>query len=163
HNVVLPTRNTSKCEYAVTIFDLIPTVFEKEYAKQWSASSMADYHDRLERLERDFDLFLHISQHTKSDFLRTLNVDHKRNVVTPLGVDSGFRPALFTSATATGDYVLYPGGFDPRKNMERAVEAFADLQSRYGHDRRISSLQLFIVCHSNKASETRLLNHAKKF
>src|SRR5262245_35541327 len=33
HNVVLPTRESSQCKYSVTIFDLIPTVFEKEFAK----------------------------------------------------------------------------------------------------------------------------------
>lgn len=162
-NVVLPTRGSTNCKHAVTIFDLIPTVFEKEYAKQWSAASMADYHDRLNRLERDFDLYLHISQHTKSDFLRILDVKHQRNIVTPLGVDGAFRPSLFPNTSATLDYVLYPGGFDPRKNMERAVEAFADLHSRYGHDPKISSLQLCIVCNSNKASDFSLLNHAKEF
>jgi SAM-dependent methyltransferase len=46
--------------------------------------------------------------------------------------------------------------------MERAVEAFADLHSRYGNDPGVAALHLYIVCHSNKASETRLLNHARK-
>lgn len=162
HNVVLPNRVGINCKYAVTIFDLIPTVFEKQYAKQWPASSIADYQERLKRLEKDFDLYLHISQQTQSDFLKTLNVNHKRNIVTPLGVDSSFRPAFFPDAPAAFNYVLYPGGFDPRKNMERAVEAFADLHSRYGHDPTVSSLQLWIVCHSSKASETRLLAHARR-
>ncbi|MCA1578840.1 MAG: glycosyltransferase [Acidobacteria bacterium] len=160
--VVLPHRSGSKCKYVVTMFDLIPAVMENEYAKQWPAGMLSSYRNKLQRLVTDFDLFLHISHHTKSDTLRLLDVKAKRHVVTQLGVDPAFRPYPFPHAAETTDYVLYPGGFDPRKNMERAVESFAALQRRYGDDPKIAATQLCIVCHSDKVSEARLLNHAKK-
>jgi glycosyltransferase involved in cell wall biosynthesis/SAM-dependent methyltransferase len=160
--VVLPARTGSQCKNAVTIFDLIPAVMEKEYARQWPANVLSSYRDKLKRLESEFDLFLHISHYTHSDCLRVLEVKHKRHVVTPLGVDPAFRPYQFPRVPGQGDYVLYPGGFDPRKNMDRAVESFADLQRRYAHDAKVAATQLGIVCHSDRASETRLLNHARK-
>jgi glycosyltransferase involved in cell wall biosynthesis/SAM-dependent methyltransferase len=161
-NVVLPTRGTRNCEYAVTIFDLIVSVMEKEYSKHWPASSIVSYKNKLKRLEKDFDLYLHISRHTESDFLRTLEVRDKRHVVTPLAVDTSFHPPAFPCLSSAVDYVIYPGGFDPRKNMERAIEAFANLHTRYGGDKRIGSTQLCIVCNCDKTAETRLLNHAEK-
>ena len=44
---------------------------------------------------REFDLFLHISEHTKSDFLKALPGANKQHVVTHLAVDSSFQPPLF--------------------------------------------------------------------
>src|ERR1700752_254047 len=161
-SVVLPARQTNKCKFAVTIFDLIPTVMEAEYAQQWPAAMLASYRNKLKRLERDFDLFLHISHHTRADFLKVLDVAQKQHVVTHLGVNPAFRPYQFPHAADAVDYVIYPGGFDPRKNMDQAVASFADLQQRYAHDPKVSATQLCIVCHTDRASETRLLGHAKK-
>lgn len=161
-NVVLPERQANDCRYAVTIFDLIPAVMKKEYTKQWSAAMLSSYQNKLKRLARDFDLFLHISHHTETDCLRILDVKHKRHVVTQLGVDPSFRPYQFPRVPLSADYVLYPGGFDPRKNMERAIESFADLHRRYGNVPQIAATTLGIVCHCDHASEQRLLNYAAK-
>ena len=162
-NVVLPARQTDACDYAVTIFDLIVLVMEKEYAKHWPPGTLVSYKNKLKRLARDFDLFLHISHHTKSDFVKALPVADKRHVVTPLAVDTAFQPSMFPLTSSTKDYVIYPGGFDPRKNMERAIEGFAKLHEKHGADPGIQSTQLCIVCSSDQASETQLLNHARKF
>jgi len=161
-NVVLPTRQTNSCEFAVTIFDLIIAVMEKDYAKHWPAGTIASYKNKLKRLAEDFDLFLHISYHTKSDFLNTLPVANKRHVVTHLAVDASFQPPLFPITPTTKDYVIYPGGFDPRKNMERAVEGFARLHEKYGAGDGIGVTQLCIVCSADKAGEEQLLNYARK-
>lgn len=161
-SVVLPARPTNNCKFAVTIFDLIPTVMEAEYAQQWPAAMLSSYRNKLKRLEKDFDLFLHISHHTQADFLKTLDVGQKQHVVTHLGVDPTFRPYQFPHGADTVDYVIYPGGFDPRKNMDQAVASFADLQQRYAHDPKVAATQLCIVCHADRASEARLLGQAKK-
>jgi glycosyltransferase involved in cell wall biosynthesis/SAM-dependent methyltransferase len=162
NNVVLPVRQTQSCDFAVTIFDLIITVMENEYAKHWPPASIAAHKSKLKRLERDFDLFLHISNHTKSDFLKTLDVANKRHVVTHLAADSLFRPTPFPGNGAGRNYVVYTGGFDPRKNMERAIEAFAKLQIKYGADELVRSTELCIVCKADKAGESQLLKQAKK-
>ena len=85
HSVILPQRQSRDCAYAATIFDLIVLVMEQEFAKHWPADSLVAYKSKLERLARDFDLFLHISDHTKSDFLKALPVAHKQHVVTHSG------------------------------------------------------------------------------
>jgi glycosyltransferase involved in cell wall biosynthesis/SAM-dependent methyltransferase len=160
-NVILPARQTTRCLHAVTIFDLIPLVMKNEYEKHWPPSSFAAYTNKLKRVAADFDLFLHISNHTRSDLLDQLPVAEKRHVVTHLAADKAFRPHPFPR-TAASDYIIYPGGFDPRKNMERAIEGFARLHAKYGADDRVNSAQLWIVCSSDHAGETQLLNLAKK-
>ena len=161
-NVILPFRQSSACVYAVTIFDLIISVMEDTYAKHWPAASIVSYKHKLKRLAQDFDLFFHISHHTKSDFLNALPVANKRHVVTHLAVDSSFQPPVFPVASTASDYVIYPGGFDPRKNMDRAIEAFARLHEKHRNEERIQSTRLYIVCHCDKAGETQLLNLARK-
>lgn len=161
-NVVLPERQTSSCRFAVTIFDLIVLVMAKEYAKHLPASAMTSYKKKLSLLERDYDLFLHISRHTQLDFTSMLDVKDKQHVVTRLAADSSFRPYPFPKTPAANDYVVYTGGFDPRKNMDRALEAFASLQKRYGEDEKISSTQLCIVCSLDSAGKSRMLRRAER-
>ncbi len=160
-NVFLPARQASSCRFAVTIFDLIISVMAKEYAKHLPAAAIASFKKKLKLVERDYDLFLHISRHTQSDFTRTLKVKDKKHVVTPLAANSVFRPYPFPNVPATNDYVIYPGGFDPRKNMDRALEAFANLHKRYAEDQRIRATQLWIVCSLDNVAKTRMLRRAE--
>ena len=157
-NVVLPACQTNACQFAVTIFDLIVSVMEKDYAKHWPAGSVAAFKNKLKRLAQDYDLFLHISHHTKSDFLNALPVANKRHIVTHLAVDASFHPPVFPITPTSKNYVVYPGGFDPRKNMDRAVEGFARLHEKYATD----ETHLCIVCNYDKAGEAQLLNYARK-
>jgi glycosyltransferase involved in cell wall biosynthesis len=160
-NVFLPSQGGSACRFAVTIFDLIVLVMEKQYAKHLPPAALAVYKTKLKLLERDYDLYLHISRHTQADFKRTLRVENNKHLVTPLAAHSSLRPYPFPNVAAAHDYVLYPGGFDPRKNMERAIEAFANLQARYGADERIRSTQLYIICDVDNAARVSILDYAE--
>lgn len=160
-NVFLPRRQASACQFSVTIYDLIVAVMEKTYAKHLPPAAIAVYQEKLKLLERDYDLFLHISQHTRSDFTRLLQVKDKRHVVTPLAASRLFRPYPFPEVPSGEVYVLYPGGFDPRKNMDRAIEAFADLHARYGQDESIRSTELRLVCSLETAARDGILSYAE--
>jgi glycosyltransferase involved in cell wall biosynthesis len=112
-------------------------------------------------METDFDLFLHISEHTRADFVSALAVKDKQHVVTPLAAGSTFKPYPFPRQPSGTDYVFYPGGFDPRKNMNRALKAFAKLQSLYGSDPTIRATDFLIVCTLDDASKRIMMNHAR--
>jgi glycosyltransferase involved in cell wall biosynthesis len=161
HNVLLPSRQATDCTFAVTIFDLIPLIMEKEYAKHLPASAREAYQRKLKLMETDFDLFLHISEHTRSDFVNALAVKDKTHVVTPLAAGSAFKPYPFPHLPSGTDYVFYPGGFDPRKNMNRALKAFAKLHSMYGADPTIRSADFLIACTLDDASKRLLMNSAR--
>lgn len=160
-NVFLPARHGSSCRFAVTIYDLIVARMEKTYAKHLPPAAIRLYQEKLKLLERDYELFLHISQHTREDFTKLLRVEDQMHVVTPLAANNQFRPYPFPVVPAATDYVLYPGGFDPRKNMERAIEAFADLQVRYGENPRLRATELYMVCSLETAARDVILNHAE--
>ena len=160
HNVFLPSRQTS-CTFAVTIYDLIPLIMQKEYAKHLSASARDAYQRKLKQMETDFDLFLHISEHTRSDFVKALAVKDKQHVVTRLAASSAFKPYPFPRQPSERDYVFYPGGFDPRKNMDRALKAFAKLQSLHGDDPTIRATDFLLVCHLDDGAKRILTNTAK--
>jgi len=160
-NVFLPVK-TAGCAFAATIFDLIPAVMELHFRKHWPAQMVNLYKEKLRVLENDYDLFLHISAQTQSDFLRLVGAREKRHAVTPLAADEAFRPYPFPAVPREPEYVLYPGGFDPRKNMERALEAFAGMKQKYSGDNGIAETQLVIVCHKDAASEADLRKRARK-
>ena len=161
HNVFIPSRQTPDCTFAVTIFDLIPLVMEKEYTRHLSASGLEVLRRKLKQMETDFDLFLHISEHTRSDFVSALPAEDKTHVVTPLAAGSAFKPYPFPRQPSGTDYVFYPGGFDPRKNMNRALEAFAKLQSMYSADPTIRATDFLIVCTLDDASRRIMMNNAR--
>jgi glycosyltransferase involved in cell wall biosynthesis len=149
------------CRFAVTIYDLIVALMEKTYAKHLPPAALIIYKEKLKLLERDYDLFLHISGHTRADFTRLLRVADKKHVVTELAASSLFRPYPFPITPGAQSYVLYTGGFDPRKNMERAIEAFADLHARYGRDAGIRATELYMVCSLETAARDGILNYAE--
>jgi glycosyltransferase involved in cell wall biosynthesis len=160
-NVLLPARQLSRCRYAVTIFDLIVLVMRETYASHLPPAAIETYDAKLKTLARDYDLFLHISRHTRADFTRALDVGDKQHVVTPLAAHGSFRPYPFPAVPSGSDYVLYTGGLDPRKNMSRAIEAFAALQARHGAADGIRATQLYIVCSLDEAAKRELLAYAE--
>ncbi|HEV8139033.1 MAG TPA: glycosyltransferase family 1 protein [Pyrinomonadaceae bacterium] len=161
-NVFLPANGNSGCCFAATIFDLIPAAMENHFRKHWPSQTLRQYKERLRLLERDYDLFLHISQYTQSDVRRMLRVDGKRHVVTPLAADEFFRPYPFPKIPVERDYILYPGGFDPRKNMDRALQAFAAMKRKYSGEPGVAETDLVIVCHKEAASESEMLKRASR-
>lgn len=161
-SVFLPARQVNDCRYSATIFDLIPLVMEDHFRKVWPPKIFARYRKKLSLLETDYDLFLHISQHTYADFTTRLAVSQKSHAVTPLAVADSFRPYPFPKIAEAEDYVLYPGGFDPRKNMFGALEAFAELHKHHGDDPAVRGTRLRIVCHADDASEKDLRKRARR-
>lgn len=161
-SVFLPARQVNDCRYSATIFDLIPLVMEDHFKKAWSPNVFARYRKKLALLETDYDLFLHISQHTYADFTTRLAVSEKGHTVTPLAVVDSFRPYPFPKIAEAEDYVLYPGGFDPRKNMIGALEAFAELHKHHGNDAAVQGTRLRLVCHTDETSEKDLRKRARR-
>ena len=161
-NVFLPGNENAGCRFAATIFDLIPAVMESHFRKHWSSRAFGQYKEKLSLLETDYDLFLHISKHTESDFLGTLRVRTKKHHAIPLAADEAFQPYPFPKVPHAKDYVLYPGGFDPRKNMDRALDAFAAMKRKYSGENSVAQAELVIVCHKDSAADAETRRRARK-
>jgi glycosyltransferase involved in cell wall biosynthesis len=118
---------------AATLYDLIPLVLPERYLS--NAQGESHYRTRVEQLHQ-VDLVLAISEHTRLDAIRLLELDPVKVETIGFGVSPFFRPeqptdgndALLARHLPSVDrpFVLTVLGGDPRKNAERFFAAYAE-------------------------------------
>jgi glycosyltransferase involved in cell wall biosynthesis len=117
-----------------TLYDLIP--LHDPVSHLGHPRVRAWYDERLSALKR-CDRLLAISDWVRSDAIERLGLSAERVVTIGTGVDTSFVPPsaierephakLLASYGIDGPFVLYNGGFDPRKNVSALIRAFAEL------------------------------------
>ncbi len=138
----------SKVPYVVTIHDLsylhFPEMFNKNDLYQltyWSKYSI-----------QNSAHVMTVSKSTKEDIVRSYGVDPSKITVTYEGFDEKrFKPQTKTKTDLVrekymidGDYIIFVGTLQPRKNIERLIEAFKLLDIGNLHFRQ-KTLQL-VIC-----------------
>ena len=86
---------------------------------------------------------LSLSEHTRRDIMDTYGIGSESVTAIPLAAPSHFGPVedhkelqrVRHTYGIEGDYVLYVGSIQPRKNLTRLVQAYALLRSKYQNDR----------------------------
>jgi len=136
HSVQLGLPALRMQRAVVTIHDLAPLRWPEHYLRlpyAWVG------HKWQYALARRADAIIAVSEATKRDVVERLRVPESRVTVIPEAVDAGFAPpprdAALKHVRARFDlrapYVLYVGQFDPRKNMDGLVRAFATAAARH--------------------------------
>ncbi len=133
---------------SVTLYDLIPYILKDIYLK--SPSMKAWYFRRLKQLSRA-DLILSISDSSKQEAVNYLGYDPERIVNASCAIDPDFTngDASIKSPTRVlqkfgiedGQYVMYTGGIDYRKNIEGLIHGYSLLPDNVRRKHR-----LVIVC-----------------
>ncbi len=133
---------------AVTVYDLIPDIFPDIYLQD--PGSRRRYRARRE-LVRAADAVMAISSSAAHDTAHRLGLPPERVTVVgaapaptfqpPDNRSSAAREAMARVAGLEAPYVVYTGGPEPRKNMERLIEAWSRLLEPVR-----SAWQLAIVC-----------------
>lgn len=144
-NAVTAIASASERDHieSATLHDLIPLLHRQIYLAD---PAMAAWYERkLEDLNRA-DLLLSVSGYSREEGLALLGRDPESIVNMSSGVDAAFR-----RLTSVGDVrrrhgihgamVMYAGGIDVRKNVERLIQAYAELPPELRVGR-----QLAIVC-----------------
>jgi glycosyltransferase involved in cell wall biosynthesis len=131
-----------------TLYDLIPLLRPDDYLQ--SPDLAARWRLRSE-IYRRAGAVLALSASVRDDAVRLLGVDDDRISVIGGGVSSHFRPAPPGSDAMAPvrralpgirrDFVLYVGGTDRRKNVDRLIEAYASLPSALR-----AKYQLVVAC-----------------
>lgn len=120
---------------AVTLYDLIPLVFRDIYLP--SAPLQDWYFRKLMHLKRA-QMWFAISEHTRQEGINRLGLPEAWVVNISAASDPMFRTltlsddevaALRQRYGLTRPFVMYTGGFDQRKNIERLITAYAQLPS----------------------------------
>lgn len=135
---------------SVTFYDLIPHIHRQIYLENITVRSW--YDERLMHLQR-VDLLLSISESSRQEAIDYLGFDPLQvvNVSTAADpqfhkgrVESGRRKELLHKYGIRPRFVMYTGGIDYRKNLERLISAFASIELKVR-----ANTSLAIVCSCN--------------
>ena len=115
----------------VTVHDVIPLVMPEYRARAQSRM----YTSLVAFTVRRAGAIITVSEYSKSDIMRTLRIPEDRIHVIGNAVDASYRPitdarvieAVRERYAIGPRYILYFGGFDVRKNVERLLDAYAAL------------------------------------
>jgi glycosyltransferase involved in cell wall biosynthesis len=130
----------------VTIHDLVSFLFPETVPRKYSL-----YMRLMTRLAtRSADRIIAVSEATKADLVRMLNVPPARIVVIHEAVGPEFaRPLAPGTVTAVAaryglrsPYCLFVGNLEPRKNLPGLIEAFAEVRRRLARSARPPQLVL---------------------
>jgi glycosyltransferase involved in cell wall biosynthesis len=148
----------------VTLYDLIPDVFPEMYLvdpglrRRWRA---------CRELVRVADHVLTLSHSATDDVVRLLGVPPERVTVIGAGCDPRFQPAASRPAAMAAarsvvaglgeHFVVYNGAIDPRKNLDRLIEAYASLPCTVR-----DHWQLVLVCRAGPLQRNHYLVMAER-
>ena len=132
--VALPDIKSPFQPRAVILYDLIPYIFHELYLDP--DPYIHDWYLRRMDLLKKFDFILAISESTRRDAIRILDLDPDRIVNISGAASSDFRKLDLSFGEkqdwlyrlgVSRPFILYIGGNEFRKNMEGALRAFASL------------------------------------
>ena len=138
----LPNANhfaiAPQTKLAVTVHDLSPFITPEFYDVRRSI-----WHRLLnfKKIITRANIIFAVSEYTKRDLVDTFKVSSEKIVVTPLGVNSNlFNPdlditrlrAVRTTYAVPGEFILFLGTLEPRKNVIGLVQAFNALRGNAG-------------------------------
>jgi glycosyltransferase involved in cell wall biosynthesis len=156
-------RLSNSVPTAVILYDIIPYLFRKTYLPNPQVESW--YERKLQHLRRA-DLLLSISHATRSDAIAHLDVCPSVCVAISTAADERFAPMALSvqeEREVRGRYglsrpfVMYTGGIDYRKNLDRLITAYSRLPKAVR-----ATHQLAIVCSILPEQREHFLNFARE-
>jgi hypothetical protein len=130
HTTEFAVPRFSPCKRVITIYDLIPLIFQ-EYKRVGKIMNYLVYLLKFHST-RWAEKVITISESTKNDLSRILRLPGEKIEIVPGGVHECFQPFLPTGKMEdvkkkyriNRDYLIFPCGFEPRKNALLTIRAF---------------------------------------
>lgn len=139
NGIGLPREKNSP--FVITLHDVIP------YRMPFTASEMylKIFFDELPRIIDSCDGIITVSEFSKNDIIRAFNFPSNKIYVTTLAAEDIYKPISKSKSTAiikklygiNYEFILYIGGFSPRKNIIGLIEAFSKVINLYKKDIRL--------------------------
>ncbi len=122
------------CKKIVTIHDLIPYVMPETVGKGYLKKFLME----MPRIIESSDAIITVSNYSKKDILRFFPINPDKIFVTPLAASEKYKPmdSLHCKAflkdhyNITKPFILYIGGFSPRKNVNTLIQSFSKIYSK---------------------------------
>jgi glycosyltransferase involved in cell wall biosynthesis len=133
--------NIKNCISITTIHDLIPYIMPETVGKGY----LKRFISQMPEIVQNSDMIITVSEFSKKDIMRIFDVPEDRIKVTHLASDSIFKPIDKTEAKRflaenygiNDDFILYLGGFSPRKNVKSILLAFSRIYKNLSKDYKV--------------------------
>ncbi len=166
-NKAIITKNLTKVysHLVTTLYDLIPLIYSNHYLKN---QQIKQYYYKSLKTLYDSDMILAISESSRRDAINLLGIPEDK-IVNISGACSEIfhridqitgqdKDKILRKYGINSKFILYTGGIDFRKNIERTIEAFSKINASL-----LREYKLVIVCHIRKEDKDNLINLSKKF
>lgn len=151
-NVLFLSRPVS-CHTFVTVYDLIPYLFP---IKDWPKFIVEEYHRRIQFLNKEKSVnLIMISNATKNDWIQHIGKPAGEVEVTFLAADASqfYCDREKQTRDDIPPYILFTGGFDYRKNIDGAIDAYALSMKKHKDDADYQKYKLLIVGKYDQATK----------
>lgn len=120
---------TSRVPIITTLHDIIPLKMPETVSDKY----LAMFSQNINNILKASDAIITVSNYSKEDIAKTLNYPYEKIYVTPLASQNVYKPIDKFLAKSlikrrykiNKDFLLYVGGFSPRKNILGLLEAFS--------------------------------------
>ncbi|KHO40333.1 glycosyltransferase family 4 protein [Clostridium tetani] len=152
------SKNTS-CKKVITVHDLIPYTMPETVGRGYLKKFLRN----MPQLIYDADAIITVSKYSKKDILRFFPMDEKKIFVTHLAADEKYRPLnkdkcnyiLKNHYNIDNPFILYIGGFSPRKNIKSLLISFSKIYKNLDKDYKL------VIVGANKSGTKILMDMAK--
>lgn len=141
------------CPFVITLHDVIPIKMPETVGENY----LRIFNEEMHCILSNCDGIITVSNYSRQDIGKAFNFPLEKIFVTHLAAEDIYRPLdkssckniLKSKYGIDNDFLLYVGGFSPRKNIVGLIEAFSRLISKYKKD-----IKLVIVGRQGKSYST---------
>lgn len=136
NGVGIPTEKT--CPFVMTLHDIIPYKMPETCSERY----LKIFNELMPSLVKLCDGIITVSNYSKDDISSAFNYPKEKIFVTHLASEEMYKPIdkwlsknlIKKFYGINDDYILYVGGFSPRKNIIGLIQAFSKLLTTYNPD-----------------------------
>jgi glycosyltransferase involved in cell wall biosynthesis len=122
------------CKKVITLHDIIPLRMPETVSDRY----LRIFNNELPKILKNCDGIITVSNFSKDDIAKEFDFPSENIYVTPLAAQDIYRPLskcqskdfITKKYGIQEDFILYVGGFSPRKNIIGLIEAYANLPNK---------------------------------
>lgn len=125
---------SKKCSYIITLHDIIPFRLPETVGPGY----LKIFRENVPKIMKIVDAVITVSEFSKKDICEYFDYDPSKVFVTHLAPEDIYKPlpryevekVLKQNFNIDFPYILYVGGFSPRKNLTRLIKAYSTIKEK---------------------------------